>query len=165
MDLSYNEDKEKRKKAASDGGEDDQMLRAGGKHGEVWFWRRCRGHKLQTCLFTDSGKLMEKWEIPTDTSEQGEHIIEHVAASLERRQRERGLADEQIIGVGIDTPGIGRADGVVRGCCEIWDGRHGPGAGAVKDAPAEKGFVSATTQMRRLSENCGRAAAGGTAIW
>ena len=45
MDLSYNEDKEKRKKAASDGGEDDQMLRAGGKHGEVWFWRRCRGHK------------------------------------------------------------------------------------------------------------------------
>ncbi len=48
MDLSYNEDKEKRKKAASDGGEDDQMLRAGGKHGEVWFWRRCRGHELQT---------------------------------------------------------------------------------------------------------------------
>ena len=54
------------------------------------------GTSCKLGLFTDSGKLMEKWEIPTDTSEQGEHIIEHVAASLERRQRERGLADEQI---------------------------------------------------------------------
>ena len=52
------------------------------------------GTSCKLGLFTDSGKLMEKWEIPTDTSEQGEHIIEHVAASLERRQRERGLADE-----------------------------------------------------------------------
>ena len=56
------------------------------------------GTSCKLGLFTDSGKLMEKWEIPTDTSEQGEHIIEHVAASLEHRQRERGLADEQIIG-------------------------------------------------------------------
>ena len=80
------------------------------------------GTSCKLGLFTDSGKLMEKWEIPTDTSEQGEHIIEHVAASLERRQRERGLADEQIIGVGIDTPGIAGRDGVVRGAVNLgWE--------------------------------------------
>ena len=80
------------------------------------------GTSCKLGLFTDSGKLMEKWEIPTDTSEQGEHIIEHVAASLERRQRERGLADEQIIGVGIDTLGIAGRDGVVRGAVNLgWE--------------------------------------------
>ena len=80
------------------------------------------GTSCKLGLFTDSGKLMEKWEIPTDTSEQGEHIIEHVAASLEHRQRERGLADEQIIGVGIDTPGIAGRDGVVRGAVNLgWE--------------------------------------------
>ena len=80
------------------------------------------GTSCKLGLFTDSGKLMEKWEIPTDTSEQGEHIIEHVAASLESRQRERGLADEQIIGVGIDTPGIAGRDGVVRGAVNLgWE--------------------------------------------
>ena len=73
------------------------------------------GTSCKLGLFTDSGKLMEKWEIPTDTSEQGEHIIEH-------RQRERGLADEQIIGVGIDTPGIAGRDGVVRGAVNLgWE--------------------------------------------
>lgn len=80
------------------------------------------GTSCKLGLFTDSRKLMEKWEIPTDTSEQGEHIIEHVAASLESRQRERGLADEQIIGVGIDTPGIAGRDGVVRGAVNLgWE--------------------------------------------
>ncbi len=49
------------------------------------------GTSCKLGLFTDSGKLMEKWEIPTDTSEQGEHIIEHVAP-LTGTQTERAGA-------------------------------------------------------------------------
>ena len=102
MDLSYNEDKEKRRRLT---GEKTIRCCGQGENMEKYgFGVDVGGTSCKLGLFTDSGKLMEKWEIPTDTSEQGEHIIEHVAASLERRQRERGLADEQIIGVGIDTP-------------------------------------------------------------
>ena len=111
MDLSYNEDKEKRRRLT---GEKTIRCCGQGENMEKYgFGVDVGGTSCKLGLFTDSGKLMEKWEIPTDTSEQGEHIIEHVAASLERRQRERGLADEQIIGVGIDTPGIAGRDGVV----------------------------------------------------
>ena len=120
MDLSYNEDKEKRRRLTVEKtirccGQGENMEKYG-------FGVDVGGTSCKLGLFTDSGKLMEKWEIPTDTSEQGEHIIEHVAASLEHRQRERGLADEQIIGVGIDTPGIAGRDGVVRGAVNLgWE--------------------------------------------
>ena len=120
MDLSYNEDKEKRRRLT---GEKTIRCCGQGENMEKYgFGVDVGGTSCKLGLFTDSGKLMEKWEIPTDTSEQGEHIIEHVAASLERRQRERGLADEQIIGVGIDTPGIVGRDGVVRGAVNLgWE--------------------------------------------
>ena len=120
MDLSYNEDKEKRRRLT---GEKTIRCCGQGENMEKYgFGVDVGGTSCKLGLFTDSGKLMEKWEIPTDTSEQGEHIIEHVAASLEHRQRERGLADEQIIGVGIDTPGIAGRDGVVRGAVNLgWE--------------------------------------------
>lgn len=137
MDLSYNEDKEKRRRLT---GEKTIRCCGQGENMEKYgFGVDVGGTSCKLGLFTDSGKLMEKWEIPTDTSEQGEHIIEHVAASLERRQRERGLADEQIIGVGIDTPGIAGAGWSCQRRCESGMGGMS-GAGAVKDAPAEKGL-------------------------
>ena len=33
-------------------------------------------------LFTTSGALLEKWEVATDTSNAGEHILENLAAAV-----------------------------------------------------------------------------------
>ena len=67
------------------------MLRRQGKTWVVWFWRRCRGHELQTWSVYRQRETDGKMGGSTDdTSEQGEHVIEHVAASLGSRQKAGG---------------------------------------------------------------------------
>ena len=56
-------------------------------------------------LFTTSGALLEKWEVPTDTSNAGEHILENLAAAVLGKMKEQSIAPEQVEGVGIGVPG------------------------------------------------------------
>ena len=56
-------------------------------------------------LFTTSGALLEKWEVATDTSNAGEHILENLAAAVLGKMNEQGIQPEQVEGVGIGVPG------------------------------------------------------------
>ena len=56
-------------------------------------------------LFTTSGALLEKWEVPTDTSNAGEHILENLAAAILDKMKEQSITPEQVEGVGIGVPG------------------------------------------------------------
>ena len=56
-------------------------------------------------LFTTSGALLEKWEVVTDTSNAGEHILENLAAAILGKMNEQGIQPEQVEGVGIGVPG------------------------------------------------------------
>ena len=56
-------------------------------------------------LFTTSGALLEKWEVATDTSNAGEHILETLAAAILGKMNEQGIQPEQVEGVGIGVPG------------------------------------------------------------
>ena len=56
-------------------------------------------------LFTTSGALLEKWEVATDTSHAGEHILENLAAAILGKMKEQGIQPEQVEGVGIGVPG------------------------------------------------------------
>ena len=56
-------------------------------------------------LFTTSGALLEKWEVPTDTSNAGEHILENLAAAILGKMKEQSIDPEQVEGVGIGVPG------------------------------------------------------------
>ena len=56
-------------------------------------------------LFTTSGALLEKWEVPTDTSNAGEHILENLAAAILGKMKEQSITPEQVEGVGIGVPG------------------------------------------------------------
>ena len=56
-------------------------------------------------LFTTSGALLEKWEVATDTSHAGEHILENLAAAVLDKMKEQGIQPEQVEGVGIGVPG------------------------------------------------------------
>ena len=56
-------------------------------------------------LFTTSGALLEKWEVATDTSNAGEHILEHLAAAVLGKMKEQSIQPEQVEGVGIGVPG------------------------------------------------------------
>ena len=56
-------------------------------------------------LFTTSGALLEKWEVATDTSHAGEHILENLATAVLGKMKEKSIQPEQVEGVGIGVPG------------------------------------------------------------
>ena len=56
-------------------------------------------------LFKTTGELLEMWEVPTDTSNAGEHILENLAAAVQGKMQEKGLAAAQVEGVGVGVPG------------------------------------------------------------
>ena len=63
------------------------------------------GTTAKVGLFTTSGALLEKWEVPTDTSNAGEHILENLADAIRGKMTEKEIAAEQVEGVGIGVPG------------------------------------------------------------
>ena len=56
-------------------------------------------------LFTTTGDLLEKWEVPTDTSDQGVRILPNLAAAVQDKMAQRSLSPDQIEGVGLGVPG------------------------------------------------------------
>lgn len=70
-------------------------------------------------LFETTGVLLEKWEIPTDTSENGKYILDHVAAALKAKIAEKQIALEEIQGIGIGIPGPVDANGEVSVCVNL----------------------------------------------
>ena len=56
-------------------------------------------------LFKTTGELLEKWEVPTDTSNAGEHILENLAAAVQGKMQEKSLTAAQVEGVGVGVPG------------------------------------------------------------
>lgn len=74
-------------------------------------------------LFETSGTLLEKWEIPTDTSDNGKNILDHVAAALKGKMAERGIGADQIQGIGIGIPGPVNGKGEVAVCVNLGWGR------------------------------------------
>ena len=56
-------------------------------------------------LFKTTGEMVEKWEVPTDTSDTGAHILPNLAESVKAKMAEKGIAAEQVEGAGIGVPG------------------------------------------------------------
>ena len=70
-------------------------------------------------LFETTGTLLEKWEIPTDTSENGVRILDNVAAALKGKMAEKAIGAEEIQGIGIGIPGPVDARGEVAVCVNL----------------------------------------------
>lgn len=70
-------------------------------------------------LFQADGTLMEKWEISTDTRENGKNVLPDIAASVEEKIRQHHISREQIIGAGIGVPGAVNSEGVVNRCINL----------------------------------------------
>lgn len=71
------------------------------------------GTTVKLGLFGEDGSVLEKWEIPTDKKENGEHILPDVAASIEKKLAEKKIVKDEVIGVGVGTPGPIDSEGTV----------------------------------------------------
>lgn len=75
------------------------------------------GTTAKVGLFTTAGALLEKWEVPTDTSEKGVRILPNLATAVLGKMEEKGLTPDQIEGVGIGVPGPVQDSSVVPIVC------------------------------------------------
>lgn len=71
------------------------------------------GTTVKMGLFEEGGKLIDKWEIPTVTAEQGKAILPDVAASIKSSIQDHQLDPADVIGVGMGVPAPVTADGKV----------------------------------------------------
>ena len=71
------------------------------------------GTTVKLGLFDTEGNLLDKWEIPTRTEEEGSHILPDVADSIKSKISEKQIAIEDIAGAGVGAPGPIDGEGVV----------------------------------------------------
>ncbi len=74
-------------------------------------------------LFETTGILVEKWEIKTDTSDNGKNILDDVAAALKHKMAERSILADDIQGIGIGIPGPVNEHGDVLFCVNLGWGK------------------------------------------
>lgn len=71
------------------------------------------GTTVKCGLFKTDGTLVEKWEIPTRTENNGSEIVPDVAKTIEAKMAERNISKEEVDGIGIGVPGPVNAEGDV----------------------------------------------------
>lgn len=77
------------------------------------------GTTVKMGLFDGEGTMLEKWEIVTRKEDSGSHILPDIAASIKEKNDEKGIAIEEIVGIGIGVPGPITADGRVLKCANL----------------------------------------------
>lgn len=75
------------------------------------------GTTAKVGLFTTHGALLEKWEVPTDSTNNGERILTNLAAAIKDKMAETGIEAEQVEGVGIGVPGPVQKSSIVPVIC------------------------------------------------
>ena len=71
------------------------------------------GTSVKLGLFQPDGTILKKWEFPTDTSENGTHILPDIAESIRKTMEETFQGKAELIGVGIGVPGPVQPTGYV----------------------------------------------------
>ncbi len=80
------------------------------------------GTAIKLGLFQTDGILLEKWQIPTRTEENGRHILPDILRSMNEKLDEKGISWTELEGVGMGVPGPVAEDGTVIRCVNLgWD--------------------------------------------
>lgn len=77
------------------------------------------GTTVKIAYFDESGKMLDKWEIPTVTADGGKQILPDIAASIRAYREEKGIADADLLGLGIGVPGPVDSKGVINKCINL----------------------------------------------
>ena len=77
------------------------------------------GTTIKMGFFETSGKLLDKWEIKTNTENGGTEILSDVAKAIDNKLAQEGISKDDVQGVGIGVPGPVKSDGVVNRCVNL----------------------------------------------
>lgn len=80
------------------------------------------GTTVKLGLFDENGNILDKWEIGTNTEEDGKHILPDTAESILNTMKEKNIDKSQVLGVGVGAPGPIDDAGMVYGAANLgWD--------------------------------------------
>lgn len=83
------------------------------------------GTTVKCGLFDVEGNVLDKWEIPTRTENDGCNILPDVAAAIQDKIAEKGIDKEEVAGVGIGVPGPVNEQGELPGAVNLhWGYKH-----------------------------------------
>lgn len=71
------------------------------------------GTTVKLGLFDQNGTVIDKWEIPTRTEDNGKNILPDIAAGIQAKMAEKSLTKEDVAGVGVGVPGPVDGNGIV----------------------------------------------------
>ena len=77
------------------------------------------GTTIKMGFFETNGNLLDKWEIKTDTSNNGENILYDVAKAVDNKLAQEAISKDEVQGIGIGVPGPVRGDGTVNRCVNL----------------------------------------------
>ncbi len=77
------------------------------------------GTTVKIAYFDETGKMLDKWEIPTVTADGGKQILPDIAASIQQYMQGYSIPETAILGLGIGVPGPVNAKGVVNKCINL----------------------------------------------
>lgn len=77
------------------------------------------GTTIKIGLFEPDGKVIEKWEIPTNKNEQSRYILSEVAAEIKNTIKKKNLNREDLLAVGVGVPGPVLEGQIVNVCVNL----------------------------------------------
>ena len=84
------------------------------------------GTTVKLGYFDLDGNLLDKWEIPTRTENNGENIIPDIAGSILVKMKQNDINKKDVAGVGLGVPGPVTADGTVLVAVNLGWGKFNP---------------------------------------
>lgn len=73
------------------------------------------GTTVKLGLFDREGNVLDKWDIPTVTDNNGTAILPDVAKSILAKMKEKNIREDELEGIGIGVPGGVNAEGTLTG--------------------------------------------------
>ncbi len=70
-------------------------------------------------FFETDGRLIDKWEIKTNTENGGAVILSDVAKVVDNKLAQEGISKDEVQGIGVGVPGPVKSNGVVNRCVNL----------------------------------------------
>lgn len=77
------------------------------------------GTTVKMGFFETDGTLLDTWEIPTRTQENGKYILRDIAEEIDKKIKEKSVSSLDIEGIGMGVPGPVGQDGTVFKCVNL----------------------------------------------
>lgn len=78
------------------------------------------GTTTKLAFLNQDGDILQKWSIPTNIEENGQHIVPDMIQSLKKTMQDSGYTKDDFVGIGMGTPGaVNIEDGTVIGAYNL----------------------------------------------